>query len=297
VVDLVAPAATESTTSAAGPTGNTSPAFPTSRIMSGMSLSLDVEVLPKAVRDYQPEWGIVLGSGLGMLVDEVDAILSLPYEEISGMPASTVPGHVGRFVFGKLAGCRVIMAQGRVHLYEGRTAEEVTAAVRFMENLGVRKLLLTNAAGTLNADFAPGSWMMLSDHLNLTGTSPLLGGPNFVDMSAVYSPELRGQFAEAALAEGVNLHEGVYAGLVGPQYETPAEVRMLRVLGADAVGMSTVLEAIQARALKMEVAGFSCLTNWAAGLSPQTLSHAEVLETGKAAAARMLKVLTRAFGG
>ena len=234
--------------------------------MSGMSLSTDAEVLPKAVRDYQPEWGIVLGSGLGRLVEEVDAILSLPYEEITGMPMSTVPGHAGRFVFGRLAGCRVLMAQGRVHLYEGRTAEEVTAVVRFMENIGVRKLLLTNAAGTLNPQFAPGSWMMLSDHLNLTGTSPLLGGPNFADMSAVYSAELRARFAAAAAAEALVLHEGVYAGLIGPQYETPAEARMLRTLGADAVGMSTVLEAIQARALKMEVAGFSCSTGWAAGL-------------------------------
>jgi purine-nucleoside phosphorylase len=230
-----------------------------------------------------------------MWVDEVDAILSLPYEEISGMPVSSLPGHVGRFVFGRLAGCRVMMAQGRVHLYEGRTAEEVTSTVRFMEGLGVRKLLLTNAAGTLNPGFAPGSWMMLSDHLNLTGTSPLLGGPHFADMSAVYAPELRVRFAEAARAEGIPLHEGVYAGLLGPQYETPAEVRMLRILGADAVGMSTVLEAIQARALGMAVAGFSCLTNWAAGRSEQPLSHAEVLATGRAAAGQMLKILTRAL--
>jgi purine-nucleoside phosphorylase len=263
--------------------------------MSGMALSFDAEVLPKAVRDYQPEWGIVLGSGLGMLVEEVDAILSLPYEEITGMPVSTAPGHAGRFVFGRLAGCRVLMAQGRVHLYEGRTAEEVTATVRFMENLGVRRLLLTNAAGTLNPQFAPGSWMMLSDHLNLTGTSPLLGGANFVDMSSVYTPELRTRFASAAQAEGLTLHQGIYAGLLGPQYETPAEVRMLRVLGADAVGMSTVLEAIQARALGMEVAAFSCLTNWAAGLSEQTLSHEEVLAVGKGASEQMLRILGRAL--
>ena len=251
--------------------------------------------MPKAVRDFHPEWGIVLGSGLGTLVHEVDAILSVPYEEITGLPLSTVPGHIGRFVFGRLAGCRVLMAQGRVHLYEGRTAEEVTATVRFMEQLGVRKLLLTNAAGTLHPEFAPGSWMMLSDHLNLTGTSPLIGGPNFVDMSAVYSLALRERFHAAAMVEGVTLHEGVYAGLLGPQYETPAEVRMLRTLGADAVGMSTVLEAIQARALGMEVAGFSCLTNWAASLSKHPLNHKEVLATGKVAAESMLRLLTRAL--
>ena len=247
--------------------------------MSGMALSLDAEVLPKAVRDFQPEWGIVLGSGLGSLVHEVDAILSLPYEEISGMPVSSAPGHAGRFVFGRLAGCRVLMAQGRVHLYEGCTAEEVTATVRFMDSLGVCKLILTNAAGTLHPQFEPGSWMLLCDHLNLTGTSPLLGGANFVDMSAVYSPALRECFHAAALAENVTVHEGVYAGVLGPQYETPAEVRMLRALGADAVGMSTVLEAIQAHALKMEVAAFSCLTNWAAGLGNEPLSHAEVMAT------------------
>ncbi|WP_085951231.1 purine-nucleoside phosphorylase [Chthoniobacter flavus] len=262
-----------------------------------MALTLSVEVLPKAVRDFQPEWGIVLGSGLGSLVEEVDAILSLPYEEITGMPVSTAPGHAGRFVFGRLAGCRVMMAQGRVHLYEGRTADEVTAAVRFMENIGVRRLLLTNAAGTLNPKFEPGSWMMLNDHLNLTGTSPLLGAPNFADMSAVYSPELRVRFATAAGEEGLVLHEGVYAGLLGPQYETPAEVRMLRMLGADAVGMSTVLEAIQARALKMEIAAFSCLTNWAAGLGTKPLSHEEVIETGRVASAQMLRILTRGLAG
>ncbi len=260
-----------------------------------MELSLDAEVLPKAVRDFNPEWGIVLGSGLGSLVEEVDAILSVPYEEIPGLPVSTVSGHAGRFVFGRLAGKRVIVAQGRVHLYEGRTAEEVTAGVRFMDALGVKKLVLTNAAGSLRPDFAPGGWMMLSDHLNLTGTSPLLGGANFVDMTAVYSPELRAHFTRLASEENIALHEGVYAGLLGPQYETPAEVRMLRVLGADAVGMSTVLEAIQARALGMETAAFSCLTNMAAGLSAAPLDHAEVLATGKTAASQLTRLLTRAL--
>jgi purine-nucleoside phosphorylase len=260
-----------------------------------MNLSLEAEVLPKAVRDFKPEVGLVLGSGLGPLVDEVDAILSLPYEEITGLPVSAVPGHAGRFVFGRLAGRRVIVAQGRVHLYEGCSAEEVTAAVRLMETLGTRRLILTNAAGTLHPAFAPGTWMMLSDHLNLTGTSPLLGGPHFVDMSAVYSPEWREQFRAVAMEESVELHEGVYAGLLGPQYETPAEVRMLRTLGADAVGMSTVLEAIQARALGMEVVGFSCLTNWAAGISGEALDHREVLETGQQAAEQMMRILKRAL--
>jgi purine-nucleoside phosphorylase len=260
-----------------------------------MKLSLDAAALPKAVRDFQPDVGLVLGSGLGSLVEEVDAILSVPYDEIAGLPISAVPGHAGRFVFGRLAGRRVIVAQGRVHLYEGCSAQEVTAGVRFMEALGVRRVILTNAAGTLHPEFAPGTWMMLSDHLNLTGTSPLLGGANFVDMSTVYSAEWRAQFRTIAHELNVTLHEGVYAGLLGPQYETPAEVRMLRTVGADAVGMSTVLEAIQARALGMDVAGFSCLTNWAAGLGGQSLDHQEVLETGRTAAEQMMQILRRAL--
>jgi purine-nucleoside phosphorylase len=165
-----------------------------------------------------------------------------------------------------------------------------------MAGCGVQRLVLTNAAGTLNRLFAPGTWMMLRDHLNLTGTSPLLGGPHFIDMSAVYAPSLREKFETASVQERVVLHHGVYAGLLGPQYETPAEVRMLQVLGADAVGMSTVLEAIQARALGLEVAGFSCLTNWAAGLGAEPLGHEEVLTTGARAAGDFVRMLTRVVG-
>ena len=262
---------------------------------SGPDLSLEATELPKVVREFAPEWGIVLGSGLGALVDEVDAILALPYDEIPGLPVSTVAGHAGRFVLGKLSGVKVVMAQGRVHLYEGRTAEEVTAGVRFMAGIGVKRLVLTNAAGTLNAAHPPGGWMMLSDHLNLTGTTPLLGGPNFVDMSEVYSAPLRARFRALAVEENIALHEGVYASLLGPQYETPAEIRMLQRMGADAVGMSTVLEAIQARALGLEVAGFSCLTNWGAGLGQATLDHHEVLATGREAGGQLVRLLKRAL--
>ena len=201
------------------------------------------------------------------------------------MPASTVPGHTGRFVFGRLAGCRVMMAQGRVHLYEGRTAEEVTATVRFMESLGVSKLLLTNAAGSLNTGFSPGSWMMLSDHLNLTWRTPLVG-PRFVDLTDVYSPRLRALVREI----DPSITEGVYAMFPGPQYETPAEVRMAGVLGADLVGMSTVLEAIAARAEGCEVLGISLVTNLAAGLGDK-LDHEEVLAAGRASAERMGRLL------
>ncbi len=165
-----------------------------------------------------------------------------------------------------------------------------------MEQRGIRKLILTNAAGTMNPEFAPGNWMLISDHLNLTGTSPLLGGPNFVDMTEVYSRELRERFLAAAEIEGMTLHHGVYAALLGPQYETPAEIRMLRTLGADAVGMSTVLEAVQARALKLEVAAISCLTNWAAGMGETALSHEEVMTTGRDAAAPLVGLLDQVIG-
>ncbi len=224
----------------------------------------------------------------------MEIVASVPYSEIAGLPQSKVAGHAGRFVFGKIGGVLAVAAQGRVHLYEGHSAQDVTANVRWVAERGVKQLVLTNAAGTCNPLFPPGTWMMLKDHLNLTHTSPLTGGPNFFDMSEVYTRRLRGHFAVTARSLGVTLHEGVYAGLLGPQYETPAEIRMFRTLGADAVGMSTVLEAIQARALGMEVAGFSCLTNWAAGLHPGTLGHEEVLETGRHAAADLAKVLSQA---
>ena len=250
--------------------------------------------VPEVLRNFQPEWGLVLGSGLGPFVEAIETEASVPFSEIPGLPESRVPGHAGRFVLGRVAGRRVLIAQGRVHLYEGRTAREVTAFVRFMAACGARRLILTNAAGTLNRAFAPGTWMLLRDHLNLTGTSPLLGGANFIDMSEVYSAKLRAHFSAKAKGQGMPLHEGVYASLLGPQYETPAEIRMLRVLGADAVGMSTALEAIQARALGLEVAAFSCLTNWAAGMQA-TLDHGEVLAVGKQAGATLARLLVSAL--
>jgi len=244
----------------------------------------------------QPEWGIVLGSGLGSLVDRLEVQASVPYAEIEGLPQSRVPGHAGRFVFGRLGGSAVLAACGRVHLYEGWSAGEITAHVRWMHSRGIRRLVLTNAAGTANREFQPGGWMMLSDHLNLTGTSPLLGGPNFFDMSEVYSKAMRSRFREAAAGQGMTLHEGVYAGLLGPQYETPAEIRMVQRFGADAVGMSTVHEAIQARALGLETVAFSCLTNWAAGLNAEPLSHTEVIAMGRSAAGELVGLLERVLG-
>jgi purine-nucleoside phosphorylase len=237
---------------------------------------------------------IVLGSGLGSFADHVTVEREVSFHD-AGMPESKVEGHKGRFLLGEFAATKIWVMQGRVHLYEGHTAKYVTTGVRWLADQGVKRLILTNAAGSLHPTFSPGEWMMLSDHLNLTSTSPLEGGAHFIDMTDVYSSAWRQHMRESARNIGMALHEGVYAGLRGPQYETPAEIRMLRAMGADAVGMSTVLEALQARALGLEVLGFSCLTNWGAGLSARGLNHSEVLDTGQQAAAQMLRLLSVAL--
>jgi len=246
--------------------------------------------LPPELANCGARTAIVLGSGLGSFADSLEPLGSFEYSDLN-LPASKVPGHAGRFLVARLDDRPLLVAQGRVHLYEGWEASDVVKAVVLMHRIGIRTLLLTNAAGTLHPDFFPGSWMMLSDHINLTGRTPLAGGAHFVDMSEVYSRRLRTLFQEVAAGQGKTLHEGVYAAMPGPQYETPAEIRMLRRLGADAVGMSTVPEAIQARALGMEVAAFSCLTNWGAGLSPDPLSHEEVTSMGKSAAGSLIEIL------
>ena len=247
------------------------------------------------LREYKAETAIILGSGLNSLVVDPAKDQSVPYAEFSEIPKPSVPGHIGRFVLGEIEKTKIIFAQGRVHLYEGHSAKDVTSIVRVLAEAGIKQLIVTNAAGALNPKFKPGEWMMITDHLNLTGTSPLLGSANFVDLTEAYSPQLREKFRAAARKIDIILHEGIYAGSIGPQYETPAEVRMLQKLGADAVGMSTVLEVIQARALGLEVAGFSCLTNLAAGLSEEKLSHQEVLEGGKRAAKDFAKLIGLAF--
>jgi purine-nucleoside phosphorylase len=257
--------------------------------------SSDSETAPTKLRDWQAKIGIVLGSGLNSLVASEEQSRAIPYSEFRQLPQSSVPGHVGQFVLSRVGETPVIFAQGRVHLYEGRSPRDATAIVRMLGEAGIKTLILTNAAGSLNRSFAPGEWMMISDHINLTGTSPLMGAPEFVDMTDAYSAPIREKFARAAAQARILLHEGVYAGLLGPQYETPAEVRMLQALGADAVGMSTVLEAIQARALGLSVAGFSCLTNFAAGISPTALSHEEVLETGRTASQAFGRLLAEAL--
>jgi len=245
------------------------------------------------LRDWNAKIAIILGSGLDAIVQ--DPIESIEYAELSELPEPRVSGHAGKFSLCEISGVRVIFAQGRVHLYEGYSAGEVTANVRMLAHAGIKKLVVTSAAGALNQKFKPGDWMMINDHLNLTGTSPLIGRPEFLDLRNAYSPRLQKQFGDGAQKIGIFLHQGVYAAVVGPQYETAAEVRMLENLGADAVGMSTVLEVIQARALNMEVAGFSCITNLATRLPPTTLSHGEVLETGRKAAKDFFRVLGEAL--
>jgi purine-nucleoside phosphorylase len=239
---------------------------------------------------WKPRLGIVLGSGLGSLVDRFEILDEIPYANVGGMAASTVPGHTGRFVRTRLGQVETIIAQGRIHLYEGHSARRSAAHIRAMASLGVEHLVLTNAAGAINRDFSLG-WMAITDHLNLTGTSPLIGSSRFCDMGEAYDPVLRALALRVAREHGIPLAEGVYAGMPGPQYETPAEVRMLAVLGADAVGMSTVLETIQARALWMRVLGLSHLTNWAAGLSDEILDHEDVIARGQAAVSRLEALL------
>lgn len=251
--------------------------------------------IPGEIKNSGAETAIVLGSGLGPFAESLEHDFSIGYGAIEGLPASGVPGHAGRFIVARLAGKPILVAQGRVHLYEGWSAHEVVRHVQLMHAAGIKKLLLTNAAGTVNKSFEPGTWMAISDHINLTGHSPLRGGPNFIDMSEAYSPRIRSIFRKAAAEKNIKLHEGVYAAMPGPQFETPAEIRMLQTLGADAVGMSTVAEATQARLLGMEVAGFSCLTNWGAGLSAAPLAHEDVTAVGKAAAGQMVELLHAAF--
>jgi purine-nucleoside phosphorylase len=235
----------------------------------------------------QPEVGLVLGSGLGVLAERLENPVRIPYRDIPHFPISTVPGHAGELVAGRAAGRPVILMNGRFHLYEGYKAQAIALPIRVMRKLGVEKLIVTNAAGGVNLSFRPGDLMLIEDHINLTFTSPLVGpnddnlGPRFPDMSEAYSKRLREIAVETAKEKGVPLVRGVYLGLLGPSYETPAEIRMARAIGADAVGMSTVNEVIAARHAGMEVLGISCISNMAAGILPQPLSHQEVMETAE----------------
>jgi purine-nucleoside phosphorylase len=237
--------------------------------------------------DDVPDVAIVLGSGLGAFAETLDEPIAAPYETLPHWPRSEVVGHAGRLVVGYSAGKRVAALSGRVHVYEGHPMATVVFATRVMARLGVPCLILTNAAGGINTEFGQGALMVIDDHINLMGGNPLIGtnderlGPRFPDMSEVYSYRLRGIADEAAGAAGLAVRHGVYVAVHGPSYETPAEIRAFRVMGADAVGMSTVPEAIAARHMGMEVLGISCITNMAAGVLNQTLVHDEVMETAR----------------
>lgn len=235
----------------------------------------------------KPEIGIVLGSGLGGLADQVTDRVEIPYSEIPGFKVSTVTGHAGKLVFGKFAGKCVVMMQGRLHFYEGHGMEGVTFPMRVLKLLGVKKLILTNACGGVNSSFKAGDFMVINDYINYAGQNPLIGanddsfGPRFPDMCEVFNPSLRELAKMVAKDNGLEIREGVYMWFTGPTFETPAEVRMAGILGADAVGMSTVPEAIVAHHAGIEVLGISCITNMGAGLQKQKLSHQEVYETAE----------------
>lgn len=234
--------------------------------------------------NLKPVIGIILGSGLGDLAEEIDGI-SIPYSEIPGFKTSTVSGHAGKLVIGRICSKPIIAMQGRFHYYEGYSMSTVIYPIRVMKYLGIEHLIVTNAAGGINIAFNPGDLMLIEDHINLMGNNPLIGknidevGPRFVDMSFVYNKEFRDLADNAAKKTGIKLQKGVYAAMTGPMYETPAEIRMLRILGADAVGMSTVPEVIAANHMGIKTLGISCITNMAAGILDKPLNHEEVIET------------------
>ena len=244
-----------------------------------------------------PQIGLILGSGLGVLAEEIEDAVKIPYEEIPEFPVSTVEGHVGRLVWGKLQGATVLAMQGRFHYYEGYSFDKVTFPIRVMKALGVQQLIVTNAAGGVNEDFQPGDLMIISDHINNMGNNPLIGpndpelGVRFPDMTEAYSKRLRKLARNVAETLNIKIREGVYVGNTGPSYETPAEIRMLRSLGGDAVGMSTVPEVIVARHAQIEVLGISCISNMAAGILDESLTHEEVIETTNKVQAQFLRLV------
>lgn len=250
---------------------------------------------------FKPEIALILGSGLGDYADTMEVVETLDYHDIEGFPVSTVPGHKGRFVFGYAGGVPIVAMQGRVHFYEGYKPQDVVLPIRLMKLMGAKVLFLTNAAGGINRSFNAGDFMLITDQISMSVPSPLIGenidelGVRFPDMSEVYSRRLRKIIENAAVTAGVPLRKGVYIQTTGPQYETPAEIRAYERLGADAVGMSTAIEAIAARHAGMEICGISCISNLAAGISVNPLTHAEVQETADRVAPLFKKLVTQAI--
>ena len=247
--------------------------------------------------DMRPTVGLVLGSGLGDYTDTLEDATRIPYSEIPNFPVPTIAGHAGALVFGRKNGKEVVVMQGRIHYYEGLPQQEITLPMRVLAALGIKTVVLTNACGGVNLNFTPGDLMLISDHINFSGANPLIGpnldtfGPRFPDMSDLYTASLRAAIRQKVEEAGIFMQEGVYAMYSGPNYETPAEIRMFRTLGADAVGMSTVPEALVAGHCGIQVVGISCITNMAAGVLPVKLSHAEVTETANKVSAKFRKVV------
>lgn len=273
--------------------------------MASTSLYERAEHATRVIRSrisVEPRIALVLGSGLGGFADDFEEAVGIPYEDIPGFVRSTAQGHAGRLVIGKIDNVPVLAMQGRVHYYEGYSLEEVTFPVRTFGLLGVKTLVLTNAAGGINVQLTQGALMVISDHVNLMGVNPLRGpnddrfGPRFPDMSSVYSPDLQAVVVDEAKAIGAEVRRGIYGALSGPSYETPAEIHLLRNLGADAVGMSTVPEAIVARHMGLEVLGISCITNMAAGISDEPINHEEVMATGNRVRETFAELLRRVIG-
>lgn len=260
-----------------------------------------VEFIKSKIKD-EYEIGIILGSGLGSLGEKIENPQYVDYCDIPNFPVSTAPGHIGRFIFGTLSGKKVMCMQGRIHLYEGYATESVVMPIRVMRKMGVKKLIVTNAAGGINESFDVGDIMLITDHINFTGRNCLIGkndddfGCRFPDMSFAYDPNLRKTALECAKKMNMNLRQGVYIGCTGPSYETPAEIRAFRVMGADAVGMSTVQEVIAANHCGMSVLGFSLVSNKAAGLSGERLTEEEVLEIGRQKSEEMQTLIMKITG-
>jgi purine-nucleoside phosphorylase len=268
--------------------------------MSGTSMIQEIQEAAAFIKketNITPQIGLILGSGLGVLADLIEEPIVIDYSRIPHFPVSTVEGHAGELVVGSIKGKQVLMMKGRFHAYEGYGAETVSFPVRVMKELGVQTLIVTNAAGGINESYQVGDLMVISDHLNMTFRNPLIGpndsalGVRFPDMSEAYSKRLRKLAHDVAATQDFKLQEGVYVGLLGPNYETPAEIRMFRTLGGDSVGMSTVPEVIVARHAGIEVLGFSCISNMASGILDQPLSHAEVMETTEKVKPKFLKLV------
>ncbi|MBO4520891.1 MAG: purine-nucleoside phosphorylase [Alphaproteobacteria bacterium] len=255
--------------------------------------------IKEKIGNCSPKIGIILGSGLGGVAEAIKDAVVIPYEDIKGFPRSTVSGHAGQLVIGKLNGVDVLCMQGRVHFYEGHPPAALALVIRAYKKLGIEKLILTNASGSLNIDMGPGSLMVISDHINLSGCNPLIGpnddtvGPRFPDMTYAYDPDLRKTLLQTAEKEGINMRSGVYLMTSGPNFETPAEIRMFRILGADAVGMSTVSETLCAVHCGMKVVGVSVITNYGSGMVSDKQTHEETIAQANEAGKKLQRILTR----